>query len=82
MLEKGERYDWFDSRLVTGLAITSFVSFVLMLWRELTIDEPIINFRVLKSRQLAAGVSIAAVLGLALFGSIFVLRSSTKTSMG
>src|SRR5678809_1171022 len=73
MLEKGERYDWFDSRLVTGLAITSFVSFVLMLWRELTIDEPIINFRVLKSRQLAAGVSIAAVLGLALFGSIFVL---------
>ena len=33
------------------------------IWRELTIDEPIINFRVLKSRQLAAGVSIAAVLG-------------------
>jgi MFS transporter, DHA2 family, multidrug resistance protein len=73
MLEKGERYDWFDSRLVTGLALTSAVSFVLLIWRELTIDEPIINFRVLKSRQLAAGVSIAAVLGLALFGSIFML---------
>ena len=49
------------------------MSFVLLIWRELTIDEPIINFRVLKSRQLAAGVSIAAVLGLALFGSVFVL---------
>jgi DHA2 family multidrug resistance protein len=73
MLEKGERYDWFDSRLVTWLAVTSLVSFGLLLWRELTTDEPIINFRVLKSRQLAAGVSIAAVLGLALFGSIFVL---------
>ena len=73
MLEKGERYDWFDSRLVTGLAVTSALSFILLIWRELTIDEPIINFRVLKSRQLAAGVSIAAVLGLALFGSIFVL---------
>ncbi|HTE47319.1 MAG TPA: DHA2 family efflux MFS transporter permease subunit [Gemmatimonadaceae bacterium] len=73
MLEKGERYDWFDSRLVTTLAITSFTSFVLLIWRELTTDEPIINFRVLKSRQLAAGVSIAAVLGLALFGSIFIL---------
>src|SRR5690349_14602858 len=73
MLEKGERYDWFDSRLVTTLAIVSATSFVLLLWRELTIDEPIINFRVFKSRQLAAGVSIAAVLGLALFGSIFVL---------
>jgi DHA2 family multidrug resistance protein len=73
MLEKGERYDWFESRLVTSLAVTSAVSLGLLLWRELTTDEPIINFRVLKSRQLAAGVSIAAVLGLALFGSIFVL---------
>jgi DHA2 family multidrug resistance protein len=73
MLEKGERYDWFDSRLVTSLLVTSIVSFLLLIWRELTAKEPIINFRVLKSRQLAAGVSIAAVLGLALFGSIFVL---------
>src|SRR6476659_10487328 len=73
MLEKGERYDWFDSRLVTWLCVTSVVSFILLIWRELTTDEPIINFRVLKSRQLAAGVSIAAGLGLALFGSVFVL---------
>src|SRR5690242_439892 len=73
MLERGERYDWFESRFVTTLAIVSAVSFVLLLWRELTAKEPVINFRVLASRQLAAGVSIAAVLGLALFGSIFVL---------
>jgi len=73
MLEKGERYDWFDSRLVTWLAITSAVTFVWLIWHELTVEEPIINFRVLKSRQLAAGVSIAAVLGTALFGSVFVL---------
>jgi MFS transporter, DHA2 family, multidrug resistance protein len=73
MLERGERYDWFESRFVTTLAIVSAVSFVLLIWRELTAKEPVINFRVLKSRQLAAGVSIAAVLGLALFGSIFVL---------
>ncbi|HKW48380.1 MAG TPA: DHA2 family efflux MFS transporter permease subunit [Gemmatimonadaceae bacterium] len=73
MLERGERYDWFESRFVTALAIVSAVSFVLLIWRELTAKEPVINFRVLASRQLAAGVSIAAVLGLALFGSIFVL---------
>jgi DHA2 family multidrug resistance protein len=46
---------------------------VLLLWRELTTKEPVINFRILASRQLAAGVSIAAVLGFALYGSIFVL---------
>jgi len=73
MLERGERYDWFESRFVTALGVVSVVSFVLLIWREFTAKEPVINFRVLKSRQLAAGVSIAAVLGLALFGSIFVL---------
>src|ERR1043166_9424287 len=73
MLERGERYDWFESGFVKALGLTSAVSFVMLIWRELTVDEPVINFRVLKSRQLAAGVSIVAVLGLALFGSIFVL---------
>lgn len=73
MLERGERYDWFESRFVTVLAITSLTSFALLIWRELTIDEPVINFRVLLNRQLAAGVMIAAFLGFALYGSVFVL---------
>jgi DHA2 family multidrug resistance protein len=73
MLERGERFDWFDSRFVTALALTSLVSFVLLIWRELSIDEPVINLRVLLNRQLAAGVSIGAFLGFALYGSVFVL---------
>ena len=74
MLERGERFDWFDSRFVTALALTSVVSFVLLIWRELTIDEPVINLRVLLNRQLAAGVGIGAFLGFALYGSVFVLH--------
>ena len=73
MLERGERYDWFESRLVTSLAVISVVSFVGLVWRELTAKEPVINFRVLKSRQLATGVAMAMLLGFALFGSVFVL---------
>jgi DHA2 family multidrug resistance protein len=73
MLERGERYDWFDSRFVTMLAITTVISFVLLIWRELTVDEPVINFRILLNRQLAAGVAIGAFLGFALYGSVFVL---------
>jgi MFS transporter, DHA2 family, multidrug resistance protein len=73
MLERGERYDWFESRFVTSLALISGFSFVGLIWRELTAKEPIINFRVLKSRQLATGVAMAMLLGFALFGSVFVL---------
>jgi DHA2 family multidrug resistance protein len=73
MLERGERFDWFESRFVLLLAIVSATSLVLLVWRELVIDEPIIDFRVLKSRQLSIGVLFAAGLGLALYGSVFVL---------
>ncbi|MEP7343616.1 MAG: DHA2 family efflux MFS transporter permease subunit [Gemmatimonadaceae bacterium] len=73
MLERGERYDWFDSRFVTALLVTFVTSTVLLVWHELSIDEPIIDFRVLRSRQLATGVVFAGMLGLSLFGGVFVL---------
>jgi len=73
MLERGERYDWFESGFVTSLAVISAASFIGLIWREMTAKEPVINFRVLKSRQLATGVAMALLLGFALFGSVFVL---------
>jgi DHA2 family multidrug resistance protein len=73
MLERGERFDWFDSRFVTGLGITAALGFILLIWREMTAKEPIIDLRVLKSRQLSTGVLFAAALGLSLYGGIFVL---------
>ena len=73
MLERGERFDWFESRFVTMLLVTFVTSTLLLIWRELSIDEPIIDFRVLRSRQLATSVVFAGMLGLSLFGGVFVL---------
>ncbi|MEO8910686.1 MAG: DHA2 family efflux MFS transporter permease subunit [Gemmatimonadaceae bacterium] len=73
MLERGERYDWWDSRFVTLLGVTALISGIALIWHELTIDEPVINLRILKSRQVSAGVSIALLLGFALYGSVFIL---------
>jgi DHA2 family multidrug resistance protein len=82
MLERGERNDWFDSKFITALAITSAVAGILLVWYELRIDEPVINFRVFKSRQLTAGVTFAAFMGLALYGSVFVLPIFLQTLHG
>ncbi len=73
MLERGERYDWFESRFVTTLALVSVGSFIWLVWHELHTDEPVIDFHLLKNRQLATGVIMGGVLGFALFGSVFVL---------
>ncbi len=73
MLERGERNDWFESGMVTTMTIVSGLSMVGFIWRELTFEQPIVNLRVLKSRQLSVGVVFAGALGLAMYGSIFVL---------
>jgi len=73
MLERGERYDWWDSRFVTLLGVVALASGIALIWHELTTDEPVINFRILKSRQLTAGVSMGLLLGFALYGSVFIL---------
>ena len=73
MLERGERYDWWASNFVTTLAVVAALSGIALIWRELVIDEPVINFRILKSRQVTAGVSIGLLLGFALYGSVFIL---------
>ncbi|MFL5543849.1 MAG: DHA2 family efflux MFS transporter permease subunit [Gemmatimonadaceae bacterium] len=73
MLERGERYDWWESRFVTLLGVTALLSGIALIWHELTTDEPVINFRILKSRQLTAGVTFGLLLGFALYGSVFIL---------
>ena len=73
MLVRGERLDWFDSRGVTALALVSASSLVAFVWHELRTEHPVVDLRILKSRQLAVGVLFAAVLGLCLYATVFVL---------
>ncbi|HVZ47837.1 MAG TPA: DHA2 family efflux MFS transporter permease subunit [Gemmatimonadaceae bacterium] len=73
MLERGERLDWFESPFIVTLGVTSVVALTLLVWHELTTDEPVIDFHILRDRQLATGVVMGGLLGFALFGSVFVL---------
>jgi MFS transporter, DHA2 family, multidrug resistance protein len=73
MLERGERLDWFDSNLVTGLAVLSVAAMALLVVWELRVEEPVVDLRLLKQPQFTAGVLMGVVLGAGLFGSVFVL---------
>src|SRR3989454_12191845 len=66
MLERGERLDWFTSREVVTYAVISAVSLVAFVWHELTTEHPVVDLRILKSRQLAVGVVFGLVLGVCL----------------
>jgi len=73
MLERGERLDWFASREIVTYAVLSVVSLAAFVWHELSTDQPVVDLRILRSRQLAAGVGFGGMLGICLYATIFVL---------
>lgn len=73
LLERGDQLDWFASPFIDGLAALSLVALVAFVIRELTTSHPIVDLSVLKDRGFAGGTFIGGLLGLSLFGSLFVL---------
>ena len=82
ILEKGQEDDWFNSSIITTLAVISFFSFYFFIWRQLTYKYPIVNLGVLKNRNLSVGTVFSFVLGFGLFGSTFIIPLFTQTIMG
>src|SRR3989441_13108184 len=52
-LDWGEREDWFDSRLITGLAVVAACAIVGFVFRELTCAEPILALSVFNDPNFA-----------------------------
>jgi DHA2 family multidrug resistance protein len=82
VLDKGQQEDWFESNLITGLAIVSAVTLVALVWHELTTDDPIVDLRVLKERSYAVGVFLMTVVGFVLYGSMVLLPIMLQTLLG
>jgi DHA2 family multidrug resistance protein len=73
VLEHGQRDDWFDSRLILSLTLTGIVGGALLLWRELTAENPVIDFRVMRHRQMWVGTVLGVVMGIGLYAMSFTL---------
>jgi len=73
LLEQGQEDDWFGSRFIVAMAAGSAIGTVLFIWRELSIDYPAVDLRVLRFRSLAAGSLYSLILGMGLYGVIFAI---------
>ena len=73
LLEYGQREDWFQSKLMIGLGSAALLGGAALVWRELTTDHPVIDFRVLRHRQMWVGTVLGIVMGVGLFASVFTL---------
>jgi len=72
VLDLGNDEDWFHSNLIITLSIVAALGMAVFLIWELTERDPIVNLRLFRHRNFAAG-AIAMVLGYATFFSVGLL---------
>ncbi len=82
VLDKGEREDWFGSNFIIGCSIVAGVGLIGALLWELTREDPIVDFRMLKDRNFFLATLTMFMLGFVLYGSTVLLPLMLQTLMG
>jgi DHA2 family multidrug resistance protein len=82
LLEKGESEDWFATPYITVLAVSSVFGLLLFIWRELSTDHPIVNFKIMRHRSFSIGMFTSFILGFGLYGSVFVFPVFCQNLLG
>lgn len=82
VLERGEKEDWFSTRYILVLSITAVIGWIAFIWRELTVEHPVVNLRILRHRSFSLGIFTTLLFGLGMFGSVFVYPLMFQNLLG
>jgi MFS transporter, DHA2 family, multidrug resistance protein len=73
VLEEGPRDDWFQNDLIATLAVVGLAAAALFFWRVLTYGRPIVDLRAFADRNFALGSLYSFIIGVGLYGSVYLL---------
>ncbi|MFK4721501.1 MDR family MFS transporter [Bradyrhizobium niftali] len=73
VLEEGNKDDWLGSPFIVKLSVIAAVALAAFLIIELTVKKPLLNLRLLVRRNFGFGMLANFLLGIALYGSVFIL---------
>ncbi|TIP06294.1 MAG: DHA2 family efflux MFS transporter permease subunit [Mesorhizobium sp.] len=79
-LDEGQRNDWFASTIITVFAVVSAVSFLLLVPWEWTRRDPIVDIRLLFSRQFGMSFLVMMAVGAVLFSTTQLLPQLQQTT--
>jgi DHA2 family multidrug resistance protein len=80
--DQGERYDWFDSAWILGLALVAVVAMTAFVVRELTTRDPILDLTIFTDRNFTLGSVASTVAGFGFYASMLLLALLTQKLMG
>src|SRR5690242_14319508 len=73
VLEEGNKDDWFGSPFIVRLTVIAVIALGLFLVIEFTTEKPLLNLRLLFRRNFGFGILANVLLGIALYGSVYIL---------
>ena len=82
VLERGETDDWFEARYIVVLSVVAVLGILLFIWWELVRPSPVVNLRVLKSRNLAIAAALTFISGIGIFTSVFLTPVFAQRLLG
>jgi DHA2 family multidrug resistance protein len=82
VLDKGQEDDWFHAVWIRWFVTISVAALILFVVRELTVDEPIVDLRVLRDRNFAVGTVMVTIVGMMLYSTTAMLPLFLQTLLG
>ena len=73
VLEEGNRDGWFESKMITFLAIVAAISLVGFVSHELEVPHPVVDLRVFANRGYAAATALNFLVGTSVFAGSLLL---------
>jgi DHA2 family multidrug resistance protein len=82
VLDRGQREDWFASPLIVWLVVIAALALVALVVRELTVEEPVVDLRVLRHPTFATATAAMFVISIAFYGIMVLSPLFTQILMG
>jgi MFS transporter, DHA2 family, multidrug resistance protein len=83
VLGEGQQNDWFsDARICTFAAISALGLLSFIFWELFGTTNPVVDLRVLRYKQVAAGSILAFSVGATLYGGIVIFPQYTQNVLG
>jgi DHA2 family multidrug resistance protein len=82
VLDKGQEADWLGAVWIRWFIIISFTAMIAFVVWEFRVKDPLVNLRILRSRNFATGLMLMTVIGIILYGTTAELPLFLQTLMG
>ncbi len=82
LLDKGQEDDWFGSHFIIIMAVLAVIGLLVFVIRELQVEKPFVNLRVLKSYNFSVGMVLMFFAGVTLYSLTAAIPLYLQSLMG